>query len=156
MNNKIICYFSATGTTQKVAEKLASLVNGDLFEIKPVKKYTSEDLNWHDKNSRTSLESEDKTIRPAIENKIDNIEKYDTVLIGFPIWWYEAPRIINTFIENTNLENKKVYLFATSGGSGIDGSLNNLKQEYPNINFVSGKILSRNITSDEIFYWLGK
>ncbi len=154
MNKKIICYFSATGTTKNAASKLAFITKGDLFEIKPVKKYTAGDLNWNDKNSRTSLEREDKTIRPAIENKIDNIEKYDTVLIGFPIWWYEAPRIINTFIESTALENKKVYIFATSGGSSINESFETLKRTYPSINFISGKLLSNYINDNDIISWL--
>ena len=154
MNKKIICYFSATGTTKNAASKLAFITNGDLFEIKPVKKYTAEDLNWNDKNSRTSLEKEDRTIRPAIENKIDNIEKYDTVLIGFPIWWYEAPRIINTFIESAALENKKVYIFATSGGSSINESFETLKRTYPSINFISGKLLSNYINDNDIISWL--
>ena len=155
MSKKLICYFSASGVTRKVSEKLASLVGGDLFEIKPVKAYSSEDLDWEDKNSRSSLEMTDSKSRPEIENIID-IEDYDTILIGYPIWWGLAPRVINTFIEKVTLDNKKVYLFATSGGSGIEYSVDALKKEYPNINFISGKRLSSNITSDEISAWLGE
>lgn len=156
MDKKLICYFSASGVTKNTSEKLASLVNGNLFEIKPVKEYTARDLDWQDKNSRSSLEMADSSSRPEIKDKLNDIENYDTVFIGYPIWWDQAPRIINTFIESTNLENKKVYLFATSGGSGIDISLKRLRNEYPNINFVGGKRLSGNITSNEIFSWLGE
>ena len=156
MDKKLICYFSASGVTKNVGEKLAALVNGDLFEIKPVREYSIEDLDWQNNNSRSSLEMADSTSRPEMENKLDGIENYETILIGYPIWWGLAPRIINTFIESTNLENKKVYLFATSGGSGIENSIAKLRQEYPNINFISGKRLSGNITSDEISSWLGE
>ncbi len=154
MEKAIICYFSASGVTKNVAKKLSEIINGDLFEIKPIKEYTEEDLDWHNKNSRSSIEMNDNTSRPEIKDKLDNIEDYNTILIGYPIWWDLAPRIINTFIENTNLTNKKIYLFATSGGSGIEESLNNLRRDYPNVNFVSGKRLSENITSNEISYWL--
>ena len=156
MDKKLICYFSSSGVTKNTSEKLASLVNGNLFEIKPVKEYTARDLDWQDKNSRSSLEMADSSSRPEIKVKLNDIENYDTVFIGYPIWWGLAPRIINTFIENTNLENKKIYLFATSGGSGIEMSINNLKNEYPSLNIISGKRLSGNITNDEINSWLGK
>ncbi len=156
MDKKLICYFSASGVTKNTSEKLASLVNGNLFEIKPVKEYTARDLDWQDKNSRSSLEMADSSSRPEIKVKLNDIENYDTVFIGYPIWWGLAPRIINTFIENTKLENKKIYLFATSGGSGIEMSINNLKNEYPSLNIISGKRLSGNITNDEINSWLGK
>ena len=154
MNKTIICYFSASGITKSIAEKLAFLVNADLFEIEPLDKYTIKDLDWQDKNSRSSLEMKSANTRPEIKDKLDNIQDYDTVFIGYPIWWDLAPRIINTFIENTNLENKKIYLFATSGGSGIDTSVINLRKEYPKINFISGKRLSANINEEQISSWM--
>lgn len=154
MNKTIICYFSASGITKNVALKISSIINGDLFEIKPLEEYSNEDLNWNNLNSRSSIEMNDSSVRPRMKEQLTNIDNYNTVIIGYPIWWDLAPRIINTFIESINLENKKVYIFATSGGSSIEGSLNNLRKTYPNINFVNGKRLSTNIDSNEISFWL--
>ena len=156
MNKKLICYFSASGNTKKIAEQLAKIVGGDLFEIKPLEDYTAKDLDWQDKNSRSSLETADSTSRPAIKKTLNSIEDYKTIFIGYPIWWDLAPRIINTFIESINLENKKVYLFATSGGSGVSASLDNLKDEYKNIDFISAERLSESVSRDEIRSWLGE
>ena len=155
MSKILISYFSASGVTKSVAEKVSSIVNGDLFEIEPVNKYTSADLDWTNKQSRSSIEMNDKSSRPEVKEKASNINDYDTVLIGFPVWWYTAPTIINTFIEENNLENKKVYIFVTSGGSGVDGSFNDLKSTYPNINFVSGKRFSGNVSENDISSWIG-
>ena len=154
MNKTIICYFSATGTTKVVAEKLANLLNGNLFEIEPVIKYTNEDLNWMDEKSRTTLEKNDESIRPEIKNKLDDINEYNNVIIGFPVWWYKEPNIIDTFIEENNLEGKNVYVYVTSGGSTFAGSLKHLKDKYPNINFISGKTLNENISENEILEWI--
>lgn len=154
MNKTIICYFSASGITKNVALKISSIINGDLFEIKPLEEYSNEDLNWNNPNSKSSIEMNDSSVRPRMKEQLTNIDNYNTVIIGYPIWWDLAPRIINTFIESINLENKKVYIFATSGGSSIEGSLNNLRKTYPNINFVNGKRLSTNIDSNEISFWL--
>ena len=154
MNKTLVAYFSATNTTKTVAEKINRVINGDLFEIKPVKKYTNEDLNWTDKTSKTSIEMGDINSRPEIENKVSNISEYDKVLIGFPIWWYTCPRIINTFIEENDLTDKKIYLFATSGGSGIEQSINDLKKMYFNLNIVDGKRFSMNLNDEEIISWL--
>ena len=154
MSKILISYFSASGVTKSVAERISSIVNGDLFEIEPVNKYTNADLDWTNKQSRSSIEMNDKSSRPEVKNKVDNVDDYDTVLIGFPVWWYTAPTIINTFIEENNLENKKVYVFVTSGGSGVDESLNDLKSTYPNINFVSGKRLSSNVSETDITSWI--
>ncbi len=154
MNKILISYFSASGVTKNVAEKISSIVNGDLFEIEPVNKYTSADLDWTNKQSRSSIEMKDKSSRPEIKEKVNNINDYDTVLIGFPVWWYTAPTIINTFIEENNLENKKVYIFVTSGGSGVDESFNDLKSTYPNIDFVSGKRLAGNVSENDISSWI--
>ena len=154
MNKILVSYFSASGVTKNVAEKLKSMLNADIFEIEPVNPYTNADLDWTNKQSRSSIEMNDLTYRPEVKNKVSNMSEYDTVLIGFPVWWDLAPTIINTFIEENNLENKKVYVFATSGGSSVRGSFNALKNDYPNINFIDGKRLSSNIEKDEILNWI--
>lgn len=150
----LVSYFSASGVTKEVANKINNIIQGDLFEIEPSIKYTKEDLDWMDKNSRSSLEMSDLNSRPSIKNKIENINLYDKVIIGFPVWWYTAPTIINTFIEENNLMGKEVCIFVTSGGSGVSKSLDDLKKKYPNINFVSGRRFSTNITKEEIIDWL--
>ena len=154
MNKVLVSYFSASGVTKNVAEKIKSMLNADIFEIEPVNPYTNADLDWTNKQSRSSIEMNDLTYRPEVKNKVSNMSEYDTVLIGFPVWWDLAPTIINTFIEENNLENKKVYVFATSGGSSVTGSFNALKNDYPNINFIDGKRLSSNIEKDEILNWI--
>ena len=108
MSEILVSYFSASGVTKNIAKKISDAVNGDLFEIEPLKKYTAEDLDWTNKRSRSSIEMNDKTSRPQISKKISSIEEYNTVIIGFPVWWYTAPKIINTFIEENNLENKNI------------------------------------------------
>lgn len=115
----LVAYFSCTGYTQKVAKLLSEVVDGDLYEITPVSPYTTSDLNWNDPNSRSSLEMKDKSSRPAITGEIDNFDSYKIVFIGFPIWWYIAPTIINTFLENYDFSGKKVIPFCTSGSSGV-------------------------------------
>ena len=154
MSKILVSYFSASGVTKGVAEKLANAVEGDLFEIEPVEKYTSADLNWMNKNSRSSIEMKDKSSRPAVKNKVENINEYDKAIIGFPVWWYTAPTIINTFIEENNLEGKDIYVFVTSGGSGSEGSFNDLKNTYPNINFISSKRLKGRESEDEYRDWI--
>lgn len=156
MKKKIICYFSASGKTAAVAQNIADIIAGDLFEITPELAYSKEDLNWYNSSSRSSVEMNDITSRPALKNAIKNIAGYDTVIIGYPIWWGQAPRIINTFIENTDLTNKKVYLFATSGGSSINNSVDQLRRSYPNIIFVKGKLFFNRVTNDEVLNWLNE
>lgn len=119
MAKKLVAYFSATGTTAKVAEKVALVKGADLFEIVPEEPYTAEDLNWTDKNSRSSLEMSDPSSRPAVKNRVENMGEYGVIYVGFPIWWYVAPTIINTFLESYDLTGKTVIPFATSGGSGM-------------------------------------
>ena len=150
----LITYFSASGVTKKVAEKIAQAVEGDLFEIEPVEKYTEEDLDWTNKESRTTIEMQDKSFRPPIKNKVENLQDYNKVIIGFPVWWYTAPTIINSFIEENNLENKEVYVFCTSGGSGIEKCKQDLQKEYPTLNFKEGKRFTENVSSEEINNWL--
>ena len=152
MKKILISYFSATGNTREAAKNIKDKLNGDLFEIEPLIPYTSEDLDWTNKESRSTKEMEDKTYRPEIKNNISNIDDYDTIVIGFPVWWYRAPSIINTFIEKNDLTNKKIYIFVTSGSSSVDSSFNDLKNNYPNLNFIDGKRLSldNNINIDWI------
>ncbi len=155
MNKILVAYFSATGTTERAAEKVASATGGELYEITPAKAYTSADLNWNDKQSRSTKEMNDPKSRPAMKGSKDNIADYDVVFIGYPIWWDLAPRIINTFIESHNLQGKTVIPFATSGGSSITGSAAALKKAYPSLNWGEARLLNR---ADEatIRTWLEK
>ena len=150
----LVAYFSASGNTKSVAENLAKIIEGDLFEIEPTNPYTVADLDYMDKQSRTTIEMEDKHSRPSIKNKINNIEDYDKIIIGFPVWWYTAPRIINTFIEENDLKGKSIYIFVTSGGSSFGGSLKDLKESYPTLNFISGKTLNGILNKEEISSWI--
>ena len=151
---RIICYFSATGITKTVASMMADFLGSDLFEIEPVLAYTPKDLDWHDENSRSSIEMKNKKSRPEIKYKVADISKYSEVIIGFPVWWYTAPTIINTFIEENNLTNKKIYVFVTSGGSTYNGSFTDLANKYPNLNFVRGIKFNRNVTKEDVINWL--
>ena len=134
----LVSYFSASGVTEKVAVKIAKALDGDILEIVPKDKYTNSDLDWHDKTSRSSVEMTNESSRPEILNEVISNE-YDKILIGFPIWWGIAPRVINTFIEANDLSNKDIYIFVTSGGSGCEYALEDLKRHYPNLNFVSAR-----------------
>ena len=153
MNKILVSYFSATGTTKSVALKVGNILKADLFEITPVNKYTNEDLDWNNKSSRTTIEANDSSIRPEIKEKVANIDSYDTVIIGFPVWWYKEPSIIDTFIEENDLSDKKVYMFVTSGGSSYEGSLKHLKEMYSDLNFVSGKTLNH-VDENEVSNWI--
>lgn len=127
MSKNLVAYFSASGVTKHVAQNLAKAINSDIYEIQPKVKYTEADLNWMDKQSRSTIEMANKSFRPEmIEDNFD-ISKYDTIFLGFPIWWYVAPTIINTFLERYDLSNKKIILFATSGGSGFGKTVENLR-----------------------------
>lgn len=139
----LIAYFSATGTTARAAERLANATDGELYAIVPAQPYTSADLDWNDKQSRSSVEMNDPKLRPAIKSKKENITDYDVVFIGYPIWWNLAPRIINTFIESHDLKGKTVIPFATSGGSTLAGSAAALKKNYPTLNWREGRLLNR-------------
>ena len=139
----LVAYFSASGVTKALAIDLAEVVQGDLFEIVPEKPYTEADLNWRDENSRSTIEmKKDKSIRPAIKTKVENMDQYKTVYLGFPIWWYIAPTIINTFLESYNFEGKTVITFATSGGSQMGKTLEELKPSAPKANWKDGKVLN--------------
>ena len=142
MKKTLVAYFSATGNTRAAAERLAKETNADLFEIAPEVPYTEADLDWRDKTSRSTLEMQDKASRPAIKSTCDNIADYDTVWIGFPVWWYTAPTIINTFIEAHDLSDKVLNVFATSGGSDVKGSYNNLKAAYPQYSWGESRLMN--------------
>ena len=135
----LVAYFSATGITKEAATRLAGVADADLYEIVPEVRYTAADLDWRDKNSRSSVEMADKSSRPAIAGKVENMEQYDTVFVGFPIWWYIAPTIVNTFLEQYDLEGKTIVPFFTSGGSGAGETLTYLKPSAPGANWVEPK-----------------
>ena len=137
MGNVLVAYFSASGVTKAIAEKIANENDYDLFEIVPEEIYTPEDLDWTDKNSRSTIEMNDKSFRPPIAESCD-VSGYDIVAIGFPVWWYTAPTIINTFIESADLSGKTIKAFCTSGGSGIDKCVSDLANTYPELNFSKG------------------
>ena len=155
MNRKIlVAYFSASGVTAKAAEKLAEAAQADLYEIKPKIPYTRADLDWTDKKSRSSVEMNDKASRPAIAGKVENMEEYDTVFIGFPIWWYVAPTIINTFLESYDFSGKTIIPFATSGGSGMGRTNENLKPSCPGAVLMPGKMLNGSLSETELKNWV--
>ena len=142
MSKKLVAYFSASGVTAKAAEKLAKAADADLFEIKPVQPYTRADLDWMNKKSRSSIEMADKSSRPEIAEKLSNMADYDVIFVGFPIWWYVAPTIINTFLEKYDFTGKKIVLFATSGGSGFGNTVKELQPSAPGAQFVEGRLLN--------------
>ncbi len=142
MSKKLVAYFSASGTTEAVAKNLAKAAGADLYEIKPAVAYTRADLNWQDKNSRSSLEMRDKSSRPELADANANIAEYDTIFVGFPVWWYVAPTIINSFLEAYDFSGKKVVLFATSGGSGFGKAVAGLQPSAPGAVIVEGEILN--------------
>ena len=151
----LITYFSAGGTTAAAARKLADEVHADLYEIRPETPYTAADLDWTDKGSRSTAEMTDPSARPAISGEIPALSRYDTVLIGYPIWWGTAPRIINTFLETADLAGKTVVPFATSGGNSISKSEDLLQEQYPDqIKWHAGRLLSKSPSADEIRKWL--
>ena len=151
----LVAYFSASGVTEGVAKDLAAVTGGTLYKIDPEQPYTDKDLDWRDSTSRSSVEMKDLSSRPAIKGKVENIEQYDTVFVGFPVWWYTAPTIINTFIEANDFKGKVMIPFATSGGSTIDKSAADLAKTYPDLNWQPGRLLN-GANQDTIRAWLGK
>lgn len=145
---RLVTYFSASGVTRKAAEELAAVANADIHEIKPAEPYTREDLDWRNKKSRSSLEMQNEASRPALDGAIPDLSEYDTVYIGFPIWWGVAPRVVNTFIENSDLKDKDLIVFATSGGSGLEYAVNDLRKRYPELNIRSGRLVRGKVTED--------
>ncbi|MBR0233501.1 MAG: NAD(P)H-dependent oxidoreductase [Synergistaceae bacterium] len=153
MSSKLVAYFSASGVTAGVAKKLAEATGADLYEIKPAKTYSSADLNWNDSNSRSSVEMRDKKFRPELADKNAKIEGHDVIFIGFPIWWYVAPTIINSFLESYDFSGKKIILFATSGGSGFGKAVEGLQPSAPNAKIQEGKLFKRNVAVEELKKW---
>ena len=152
-NKILVAYFSATGNTKAVAERLATAINADLFEIVPEQAYTSEDLNWQNNQSRTSVEMGNKDSRPAIASKIDNISQYKIVFVGSPIWWGREPSIMDTFIESYDFADKTVIPFVTSGSSDIGNYGANLQSLAPNAKVLTGKRFPNDVTSEELKNW---
>jgi len=149
----LVAYFSATGTTAGVAEKLAKAVNGDLFEIKPAKPYTDDDLNWRNEQSRSSVEMKDMNSRPKIASKVEDMSRYNVVFVGFPIWWYREPSIIDTFMESYDFNGKTVIPFATSGGSGMGDSSQIMQKLAPKAKVLEGKRFQSNVSEEELGQW---
>ncbi len=155
MSKKLVAYFSASGVTKRYAERLAQAADADLFEIKPTVPYTDADLNWQNSNSRSSIEMKNPDSRPEIVEKLSDMDNYDTVFVGFPIWWYVAPMIIDTFLESYDFSGKTVVPFATSGGSGMGKTADVLRQVCPAADIKDGKVLN-NMTDEKIKQWLNE
>ena len=155
MSRKLVAYFSATGVTAKAAELVADAAGADVYQIQPEVPYTAADLNWMDKNSRSSVEMNDKKIRPAMVKRNLQVEDYDVVFLGFPIWWYVAPTIINTFLESFDFAGKKIIMFATSGGSGFGKTVEELKVSVTDdTQIVEGKLLNGKQTLAGVSEWI--
>ncbi len=153
MSKTLVAYFSASGVTAGVAKKLAKALAADVHEIIPQEKYTSADLDWMDKKSRSSVEMNDKAFRPAVANRVENMEQYDKIFVGFPIWWYTAPTIINTFLEQYNLDGKIIVPFATSGSSQMGETNADLKKSCTGATLKEGKRFSANASEGELKKW---
>ena len=147
---KLVAYFSASGVTRRKSEALAKVIGADLHEIAPVESYTDADLDWTNKRSRSTVEMQDPSSRPALKEPKTDLSAYDTVYIGFPIWWGVAPHAVNTFIESNELAGKQLVIFATSGGSGLSPAVHDLQKRYPTLQIVSGKLLNGSVTGDLI------
>lgn len=154
MSKVLVAYFSAGGVTGKVAKKLAEAAGAVLYEIKPAVAYEPQDLDWMNPESRSSREMKDKACRPAIADAAANIAAYDTILLGFPIWWYVAPRIISTFLEQYDFAGKRIILFATSGGSGFGKTIEEISASAPGATMEAGKILNEDPTVETIKQWV--
>ena len=152
--NALVAYFSASGTTAKAAKTLAKAVGGDLYEIKPAVPYTSADLNWMDKHSRSSVEMNDKRSRPALADTAAPVDGHDVIFLGFPIWWYVAPTIINTFLESYDFTGKTIVLFATSGGSGLGKSAAGLRSSAPGAKILDGHMLNGRQDEEKLKEWV--
>ena len=150
----LVAYFSATGTTEGVAEHIANGLNADIYEIVPEEPYTDADLNYNDNNSRTTIEMNDPSARPAISGSVDNMDQYDIVFLGYPIWWGEAPRSVSTFMESYDFSGKTIVPFCTSGGSGVGSSATNLEQLTSGANWLEGRRLNGRDSQDTVMEWV--
>ena len=155
MGKTLVAYFSASGVTADLSKRLADAIGADLYEIKPEQTYTDADLNWQDKQSRSSIEMNDRNSRPAIGNKVENMEQYDTVFVGFPIWWYREPSIIDTFMEAYSFDGKTVIPFATSGGSGLGDSSKNMQELAKGAKVETGRRFGSGVSDDDLKQWAG-
>lgn len=153
MSKKLVAYFSASGVTAKLAATLSEAIGADLYEIVPEVPYTKADLNWMNKKSRSSVEMDDPNSRPAIAGLRDSMDEYDVIFVGFPIWWYVAPTIINTFLESYDLSGKTVVTFATSGGSGMGKTNEMLQPSCHNSTLLEGKVFKPNVSKAELAAW---
>lgn len=153
MSKVLVAYFSASGVTAKLAKRLADGINADLYEIKPETPYTSADLDWRDKSSRSSVEMDDRSSRPQIADEVQDMAQYDVVFVGFPVWWYREPSIIDTFIENYDFSGKTVIPFATSGSSGIGDSGKNMQALAPGAKVMTGKRFNAGESEDALKQW---
>lgn len=153
MGKRLVAYFSASGVTKKAAELIASAAGADLYEIRPKTPYSRADLDWMDKNSRSSREMKDKKYRPELADTELSVQEYDEILLGFPIWWYVAPTIINTFLEAYDFSGKRITLFATSGGSGFGNTVKELQPSAPKAVIREGRLCSR-LSKQEISKWV--
>ena len=154
MGKILVAYFSATGVTEELAEKLASATGADLHEIKPKTEYTSADLDWTDKDSRSSIEMKDKSFRPEITGSVANMDSYDTIFVVFPIWWYVAPTIVNTFLESYDLQGKTIIPVATSGGSGMGNTNKELAVSYKDAILKEEQIFSKSVSESDLKTWV--
>ena len=152
--SKLVAFFSASGSTRKLAKNLAEVLGADTYEIKPAVTYTGRDLNWNDSKSRSSVEMADITSRPELADKNAPVDKYDTIFLGFPIWWYVAPHIINSFLESYDFAGKKIVVFATSGGSGFGETLNQLKPSAPNAKWIMTQVFRGRVDKDVLSNWI--
>ena len=150
----LVAYFSATGTTEGVAENIASGLDADLYEIVPEEPYTDADLDYHDNNSRSTVEMNDPSSRPAISSSVENMEQYSIVFIGYPIWWGEAPRIVSTFMESYDFSGKTIVPFCTSGGSGSGSSASNLEELTSGATWIDGQRLNGSDSQDTVMEWV--
>lgn len=153
MSRKLVAYFSASGVTARVAEKLSEAIGADLYAIEPEVPYTKADLDWMDKKSRSTIEMNNPASRPAITGKRDNMNDYDTVFVGFPIWWYVAPTIINTFLESYDLTDKTIIPFATSGGSDMGKTNEKLLPSYKGAKLLNGKVFKASVSGADLAKW---
>ena len=156
MSKALVAYFSASGTTAKVAKDLAAAIEADLFEIAPAQPYTRADLNWNDSSSRSSVEMNDEACRPVIEGEVANMAAYDTVFVGYPVWWYVEPRIIDTFLEAYDFAGKTVVPFATSGGSGLGRAPQRMQALVPGAKVLAGGLLNGRPAKAELADWAEK
>ena len=152
--NTLVAYFSASGVTAAAAKNLAEAAGADLYEIKPAVPYTEADLDWRDRKSRSSMEMRDLISRPAISDRETDLSGYDTIFLGFPIWWYVAPTIINTFLESRDFSGKKIIVFATSGGSDLEKSAENLRESAPGAEIIKGRMMNGSPSVSELADWV--